>query len=55
MQMKFLAIAALTLAASVAPCLSAETNMKNLDFDLSKVTRRISTTSSFPLPKPRER
>ncbi|MCM2451370.1 extracellular solute-binding protein [Agrobacterium vitis] len=39
MQMKFLAIAALTLAASVAPCLSAETNMKNLDFDLSKVTR----------------
>ncbi|MUZ71941.1 extracellular solute-binding protein [Agrobacterium vitis] len=39
MQMKFLAIAALTLAASVAPCLGAETNMKNLDFDLSKVTR----------------
>ncbi|MVA26302.1 extracellular solute-binding protein [Agrobacterium vitis] len=39
MQMKFLAIAALTLTASVAPCLSAETNMKNLDFDLSKVTR----------------
>ncbi len=39
MRMKFLAIAALALATTAAPCLSADSNMKNLDFDLSKVTR----------------
>ncbi|CUX54613.1 ABC transporter, substrate binding protein [Agrobacterium deltaense Zutra 3/1] len=39
MRMKFLAIATLALATTAAPCLSADSNMKNLDFDLSKVTR----------------
>ncbi len=39
MRMTFLAIAALALATTAAPCLSADNNMKNLDFDLSKVTR----------------
>lgn len=39
MLMKSIAIAALALATTAAPCLSAETNMKNLDFDLAKVTR----------------
>ncbi len=35
----FFAIAAFSLATIATPCLSADTNMKNLDFDLSKVTR----------------
>jgi multiple sugar transport system substrate-binding protein/putative spermidine/putrescine transport system substrate-binding protein len=36
----FLAIAALALATSAAPCAATDTNMKNLDLDLSKVTRQ---------------
>ncbi|MET0173319.1 MAG: extracellular solute-binding protein [Agrobacterium vaccinii] len=39
MPTKYLAIAVLALATTAAPCLAADTNMKNLDFDLSKVTR----------------
>lgn len=39
MGMKFFALAALALATTAVPCLSADNNMKNLDFDLSKVTR----------------
>ncbi len=39
MGMKFFALAALALATTAAPCLSADSKMKNLDFDLSKVTR----------------
>lgn len=39
MGVKFFAFAALALATTAAPCLSADSNMKNLDFDLSKVTR----------------
>lgn len=39
MGMKFFAFAALALATTAAPCLSSDSNMKNLDFDLSKVTR----------------
>jgi ABC-type spermidine/putrescine transport system permease subunit II len=37
----FLTIAALALAMSAAPCAATDTNMKNLDLDLSKVTREI--------------
>lgn len=39
MRMTFFAVAALALAATAAPCLSSDSNMKNPDFDLSKVTR----------------
>lgn len=34
-----LAAAALALTATAVPCLAADTNLKNLDFDLSRVTR----------------
>ncbi|XUY28951.1 extracellular solute-binding protein [Agrobacterium sp. rho-8.1] len=39
MSIRFLTIATLSLATITAPCLAADSNMKNLDFDLSKVTR----------------
>ncbi|OBZ95072.1 ABC transporter substrate-binding protein [Pararhizobium polonicum] len=39
MTARLFAIAALALSAATTPALSAETNLKNLDFDLSKVTR----------------
>lgn len=39
MNRTLLAAAALALTATAVPCLAADTNLKNLDFDLSRVTR----------------